>query len=70
MVHLRSVMSDNGPQFSNKEFKEFKNKIRIYPYQIKSNVSKVERHTRKSCLAIKQLWKKAEKSGEDPYVAI
>ena len=62
----RNVMSDNGPQFSSKEFKEFKNESLPILHQ----VQRIQSQTAWQAQTIKQLLKKAEKSGEDPHIAI
>ena len=63
-------MSDNGPQFSSKDFKEFKNKWEFTHTTSSPTYLKSNGMAERSVQTIKQLLKKAEKSGEDPYIAI
>ena len=65
-----TVVSDNGPQFSSQEFHEFLltwefNHVTSSPHHPKSN-DKAE----SSVKAIKQLFKKAEQDGKDPWLAL
>ena len=65
-----TVVSDNGPQFSSQEFHEFPltwefNHVTSSPHHPKSN-DKAE----SSVKAIKQLFKKAEQDGKDPWLAL
>ena len=62
-----TVISDNGPQFSSHEFSltwEF-NHVTSSPHHPKSN-GKAE----SSVKAVKQLFKKAERDGKDPWLAL
>ena len=64
-----TVASDNGPQFSSQEFHEFSltwefNHVTSSPHHPKSN-GKAE----SSVKAVKQLFKKAERDGKDPWLA-
>lgn len=64
------VVSYNGPQFSSQEFHEFSltwefNHVTSSPHHPKSN-GKVE----SSVKAVKQLFKKAERDGKDPWLAL
>ena len=64
------VVSDNGPQFSSQEFHEFSvtlefNHVTSSPHHPKSN-DKAE----SSVKAVKQLLKKAERHGKDPWLAL
>jgi hypothetical protein len=66
----KMLFSDNGPQYSAFEFKEFKDKwgiehITSSPYYPKSN-GLAER----SVQTVKNIFKKCEDSGEDPYIAL
>lgn len=65
-----TVISDNGPQFSSQEFHEFSltwefNHVTSSPHYPKSN-GKAE----SSVKAVKQLFKKAERDGSDPWLAL
>ena len=65
-----TVVSDNGPQFSSQEFLEFSvtwefNHVISSPHHPKSN-GKAET----SVKAVKQLFKKAERDGKDPWLAL
>ena len=65
-----TVVSDNGPQFSSQEFHEFSltwefNHVTSSPHHPKSN-GKAE----SSVKAVKQLFKKAEQDGKDPWLAL
>ena len=64
------VVSDNGPQFSSQEFDEFSltwefSHVTSSPHHPKSN-GKAE----SSVKAVKQLFKKAERDGKDPWLAL
>ena len=66
----RVVISDNGPQYSSKEFQEFAKKwefqhITSSPYHPEAN-GKAERTVQ----TIKSLMKKASRDEEDPYLAL
>ena len=66
----RNAMSDNDPQFSSKEFKEFKNKWEFTRTTSSPTYPKSNGMAERAVQTIKQILKKAEKSGEDPYIAI
>ncbi|CAB4040233.1 Transposon Ty3-G Gag-Pol poly [Paramuricea clavata] len=66
----RVVISDNGPQYSSKEFQEFAKKwefqhIKSSPYHPEAN-GKAERTVQ----TIKSLTKKTSRDEEDPYLAL
>ena len=63
-------MSDNGPQFSSKELKEFKNKWEFTHTTSSPTYPKLNGMAKRAVQTIKQLLEKAEKSGEDPYITI
>ena len=65
-----TVISDNGPQFSSQEFHEFSltwefNHVTSSPHYSKSN-GKAE----SSVKAVKNLFKKAERDGKDPWLPL
>ena len=65
-----TVVSDNGSQFSSQEFHEFSlawefNHVTSSPHHPRSN-GKAE----SSVKAVKQLFKKAERDGKDPWLAL
>ena len=69
-IASQTVVLDNRPQFSSQEFHEFSltwefNHVTSSPHHPKSN-GKAE----SSVKAVKQLFKKAERDGKDPWLAL
>ena len=65
-----TVLSNNGPQFSSQEFHEFSltwefNHVTSSPHHPKSNGK-----AQSSVKAVTQLFKKAERDGKDPWLAL
>ena len=64
------VMSDNGPQYSSKEFKEFARKWEFTHITSSPTYAKSNGMAEPAVQTIKQLLKKAAKNGEDPYITV
>ena len=65
-----TVVSDNGPQYSSRDFKEFAMKWEFNHVTSSPRYPKSNGMAERAVQTIKQLLKKAAMNGEDPYLAI
>lgn len=64
------LISDNGPQYSSRTFKNFVNKWQIEHRTTSPEFPKSNGFIERNVQTVKKLMKKAKESGEDPYVAL
>ncbi len=63
-------MSDNGPQYASREFKEFAKEWEFKHIISSPRYPKSNGMAERAVQTIKKLLKKAIKNGEDPYLAV
>ena len=66
----RTLVSDNGPQFSNQKFKEFLRHWEIQHNPSSPHFLKANGMAESAVKSVKALFKKAHKANEDPYLAL
>ena len=66
----RTLVSDNGPQFSSQKFKEFLRHWEIQHDPSSPHFPKANGMAESAVKSVKALFKKAHKANEDPYLAL
>ena len=64
------LISDNGPQFSSELFKKFSNKYQFKHYTSSPHYPQSNGRAEKAVQSVKNLFKKANDVGTDPYLAL
>ena len=64
------LVSDNGPQFSSTEFKDFTTHYGIHHITISPYYAQANGKAEKGVQIIKRMWKKCHEQGSDPYLAL